>query len=169
MPYSQRGWVRCCRSLVLHVLIRVRTDPRDTPFGLLSGRGRHHPLLGALGPSMSSCPKLTKPPYLLPHCHNPITYCTMLAVKLGVSQSLPCFPRLQTSGCRPRRLNLGVSAVASSPSSYLPSRITGAQSGASSVTISARKKKKIKKYKVQEEKSKNTSNKVKGPQKNSKI
>ena len=51
---------------------------------LLAFSAGRDPLLGALGPSLSSCPLLTKPPYLLPHCHNPITYCTIHAVRLGV-------------------------------------------------------------------------------------
>ena len=69
--------------IVVHALKRVRTGLRDTPFGLLSGRGRH-PLLGTLGPSLSFRPILAKPPYLQPHCHSPITYCAIRAVQLGV-------------------------------------------------------------------------------------
>ena len=30
------------------------------------------PVLNALGPSLSFCQLLTKPPYLLPRCHNPL-------------------------------------------------------------------------------------------------
>ena len=69
--------------LFFHALTRVCTGRHDTPYGLFSSRGRD-PLMGSLGPSLSLCPILTKPPYLLLHCYNSISCCTTHAVRLGV-------------------------------------------------------------------------------------